>query len=146
MKKRLIKNEIGVSELVHGMGHPDCGALCSFEGCVRNHHQGRRVQKLIYQAYPKMAELELLRIQEEVQKEWPGIYVRVRHRIGELQVGDVAVVVLVWAPHRYEGFRACEAVIDRIKARVPIWKKEFYEDGTTDWVACHHQGNHCERE
>lgn len=135
----LTKNEIGIGVLMAEMGHPDCGALCSFEGRVRNYHEARRVQKLIYQAYHKMAELELLRIQEEAQKEWPGIHVRVQHRMGELHVGEVAVVVLVWAPHRYEGFRACEAVIDCIKARVPIWKKEFYEDGTTNWVACHHQ-------
>ena len=144
--KLLTQEEIGVGVMMAKRGHPDCGALCCFEGRVRNHHEGRRVQKLIYQAYPKMAERELSRIQAEAEKEWPGLYVRVQHRIGELCVGDVAVVVLVWAPHRHEGFRACEAVMDRIKARVPIWKKEFYADGTTDWVACHHQGNQGHRE
>jgi molybdopterin synthase catalytic subunit len=118
--------------------YPNCGALVTFEGHVRNHHGGRSVQKLIYQAYESMAESEIAKLIHEIRSEWPMCQIQVRHRLGELFVGDIAVAIAVWSPHRREAFAACEAAINRLKKRVPIWKKEFYADGTAEWVMCHH--------
>ena len=81
-----------------------------------------------------MAERELLRIVDGVEKEWPGTRAAVVHRVGVLTVGEIAVVIAVTAPHRQEAFDACEAVIDRLKDSVPIWKKETWADGGTEWV------------
>lgn len=136
----ITKEPICVETWKGRMKFPDCGAVCTFEGTVRNHHEGRSVKKLIYQAYEPMAERELGRLKNEIQKEWPMCRVEITHRIGELQVGDVAVAIAVFAPHRKEAFVACEATIDRLKRRVPIWKKEFYEEGHEEWVVCTHHG------
>lgn len=134
----ITKNPIGVQALVDEMTCQDCGALVTFEGRVRNHHGGRSVQKLIYQAYESMAESEIAKLMREIKFEWPMCQVRIRHRLGELFIGDVAVAIAVWSPHRREAFAACEAAINRLKKRVPIWKKEFYADGAAEWVICHH--------
>lgn len=123
----LTKNIISCHELKTTTTHPECGAICSFEGIVRNHHHGKRVLKLVYEAYEPMAEKILAALKAQIETEWPDCCVAVKHRIGELNIGDVAVAIVVWAPHRKEAFAACQAMIDRIKTRVPIWKKEFYE-------------------
>ena len=136
--KFITKEPICVGNLKDQMTFPDCGAICTFEGTVRNHHRGRSVRKLGYQAYGPMAEKEMEKLKTEIQKEWPKSRVNIIHRIGELQIGDVAVAIVVWAPHRKEAFRACEAAIDRLKKRVPIWKKEFYDDGKAEWTQCRH--------
>jgi molybdopterin synthase catalytic subunit len=114
--------------------HPSCGGVVTFEGRVRNHHQGRSVEHLFYEAYVPMAEKVLQTLIEEIQREWPETLLRVRHRIGQLEIGEVAVAIVVWAPHRKEAFLACEAMIDRIKERVPIWKRETYGNGERAWV------------
>ena len=85
-----------------------------------------------------MAAKVLQELIAEIQREWVDCAVTVSHRIGTLQIGDVAVAIAVWAPHRREAFKACEAMIDRIKQRVPIWKHESYQDGTKQWVRCDH--------
>lgn len=137
-----IKSEkISAQDMVMADNHPECGGLCTFEGLVRNHHQGKNVTKLIYEAYVPMAESELSRLKNQIREEWPMCHVAVNHRIGEMQIGDVAVAIAVWAPHRHEAFVACEALIDRIKKTVPIWKQEFYTDGTKNWVLCSHHGH-----
>lgn len=140
MQDVLTTESIGADELVTKgrQPHPECGGLCTFEGIVRNHHGGRGVKYLEYEAYTSMAVKELQTLKSEIMQEWPMIHVEVRHRIGRLKIGDVAVAIAVWAPHRREAFAACEAMIDRIKNRVPIWKHEFYEDGTDQWVMCTH--------
>lgn len=92
-----------------------------------------------YQAYEVMAEKELSSLIAYIQNKWPMCNVDLIHRIGNLEIGDVAVAIAVWAPHRKEAFQACEATIDRLKKTVPIWKKEFYTDGNNDWVICTHQ-------
>jgi molybdopterin synthase catalytic subunit len=109
------------------------GGLALFVGVVRDHNDGRRVDRLEYEAYGPMAEREMARIAEELARTHPEAQVVFRHRVGALSVGDVAVAVAAAAPHRAEAFAACRAGIEAIKARVPIWKKEFSPSGST-WV------------
>lgn len=108
------------------------GALVTFTGVVRDHHGGRSVAGLRYEAHP-----EADRFLQEVLAKHRGEEIRVaaQHRVGELAVGELAVVVAVAAPHRGEAFSVCEAVIDEIKSSVPIWKYETYVDGDSEWVA-----------
>lgn len=117
---------------------PSCGALASFVGIVRDYHEGREVKKLYYDCYQSMADREIGRIVDEVKKEYGVSDIEVLHRVGWLEVGEVAIAILVSAVHRSEAFSACKAVIDRIKEEVPIWKKEVYADGTSEWTSCAH--------
>lgn len=113
------------------------GAVNSFIGTVRNRSTGRRVVRLEYESYDSMALHQLRKVAEQAQEKWPMLRkVVVIHRKGTLFIGDVAVIVAVSTPHRAESFAACQYIIDTLKQVVPIWKKEFYEDGTT-WVAAH---------
>ena len=109
------------------------GACVIFEGIVRDHHEGKAVQSILYEAYRPMAEKEFARIVDGVQKEFPDVCVAVVHRLGLLQVGDASIVIACSSPHRAEAFTACRAMIDRIKQTVPIWKKERGPDGE-EWV------------
>lgn len=138
MATKITTEPVSAALLSRDTAYPECGALCSFEGVVRNHHGGRAVLKLNYEAFVPMAESELKRLKDEIESEWPMCHVRMSHRIGALEIGDTAVAIVVWAPHRAEAFDACEAAIDRLKKRLPVWKREFYADGTTSWVVCEH--------
>lgn len=109
------------------------GGLALFVGVVRDHNDGRRVDRLEYEAYGPMAESEMARIAEDLARSHPEAQVVFRHRVGTLRVGEVAVAVAAAAPHRSEAFAACRAGIEAIKARVPIWKREFGPSGTI-WV------------
>ncbi len=91
------------------------------------------MRRLEYSAYGAMAEQECARIMAEAESRWP-VRVALEHRIGELEIGDAAVAVAVGGAHRQETFEACRFVIEEVKRRVPIWKKEFYQDGTVEWV------------
>ena len=104
-----------------------------FVGVVRDRHEGRPVTALSYVAYEPMAEKELSRIAEEIGRRHPQSTVAIQHRLGELSVGDVAVVVVASAPHREDAFAACRDGIELIKARAPIWKREHGPDGAV-WV------------
>lgn len=110
------------------------GALCLFLGIVRAQSAGRTTVEILYEAYGEMAEAELARIAHALRSEWPETRVRMRHRVGRLGVGDVSVAIVATSPHRADAFAACRAAIDRIKETVPIWKKEFHPDGSSDWV------------
>lgn len=128
------------------VAHPGAGAVDLFLGVVRSQNLGRTVTQLEYEAYDTMALREMERICTEVERDWPSVRVAVAHRTGMLVVGDVAVVCAASAPHRAEAFEACRALIDRIKAHVPIWKREFGPDGAA-WVGwedarCHGDHNH----
>ncbi|HET8648100.1 MAG TPA: molybdenum cofactor biosynthesis protein MoaE [Vicinamibacteria bacterium] len=109
------------------------GALCLFVGVVRDHHQGRRVLRLEYEAYEEMALPLLARIEEEARRRWPVGAVSIVHRLGPLEVGEASVAVAVRSAHREEAFAACRWAIDTLKATVPIWKKEYGEDGSS-WM------------
>jgi molybdopterin synthase catalytic subunit len=133
MKAELRRAALDVLEVMNAVGHPGAGAIDVFVGVVRETSEGRAVTRLDYEAYATMAEAEMLRIGEEIEREMPGVRVAVLHRVGSLHVGEAAVVCAASAPHRAESFDACRALIDRIKARVPIWKREHGPDGAA-WV------------
>jgi molybdopterin synthase catalytic subunit len=112
---------------------PEVGGICTFTGLVRRHSRGVAVTRLEYEAYGPMAEKVMLELILEIETELPGARLAVEHRTGTLAIGDAAVVIAAAAPHRAEAFTACRAMIDRLKDRVPIWKKEFGDDGAV-WV------------
>lgn len=118
----------------------DAGGFCSFEGWVRNHHLGRGVLRLEYEAYGKLARNQGAAVLETAAERYDILGVRAEHRIGRLEPGELAVWVGVCSVHRDQAFEACRFIIDEIKATVPVWKHEFYADGTDEWVdptACH---------
>ena len=139
----LTREPINPASLLSSARRDSDGGVALFVGAVRDHHEGRAVDHLVYEAYEPMAERELGRIQEALEGEYPEVRVVIRHRIGKLVIGEVAVVVVAAAPHREEAFAACRAGIERIKATVPIWKKE-YGPGGSFWIegcAVEHQEN-----
>ena len=105
------------------------GALCLFLGVVRDENEGRRVLRLEYEAYEDMALPLMEEIAAEARRQFGVGEVRIVHRLGRLEIGEVSVAVAAASPHRAEAFAACRYAIDTLKARVPIWKKEFYADG-----------------
>ena len=130
---RVQEAPLDVAEATAAVSAPDIGGIDLFLGAVRNHNDGRAVTRLEYHAYVSMAEKEMQRIADEIALELPGVRLAALHRIGALGVGDLAVVCAAGAPHRAEAFKACRALIDRIKHRVPIWKREHGPDGPY-WV------------
>jgi len=127
---------INSDELGRKLSSSEAGAFVTFEGRVRNHNDGKAVLRLEYEAYSAMAQKEADLVIAEARRLFPIIDLVCVHRVGLLEVGDMAVWVGVLARHRAEAFDACRYVIDQIKARVPIWKKEYYSDGSTNWVDC----------
>jgi molybdopterin synthase catalytic subunit len=112
---------------------PADGALCLFVGVVRNENQGRRVERLEYEAYEDMARPLMEEIATETRRRFPVTWVRLVHRLGRLEIGEASVAVAIASPHRDEAFAACRFAIDTLKAKVPIWKKEHYADGSA-WL------------
>ncbi len=112
---------------------PGMGGIVTFTGMVRLHSHGATIDHLEYEAYGPMAVKEMARLCEEIEREVTGSLLAVEHRVGRLEIGDVAVVIAAAAPHRAEAFTACRAMIDRLKERVPIWKKEIGTQGE-EWV------------
>jgi molybdopterin synthase catalytic subunit len=110
------------------------GAVVTFVGTVRDNSEGKRVRYLEYEAYPEMAEKKLREISAEIQNRWGISDIDIVHRVGRIEVGDIAIVIAVGSTHREEAFQACQYAIDRIKEITPIWKKEFYEDGSSAWT------------
>lgn len=129
----LTEAPLHLGALVATVASPDRGGIATFIGVVRNHHEGRAVERLEYSAYPAMAEAEAAAIVAEAEGRWP-VRVAARHRTGALAVGDAAVMVAAGAAHRDAAFEACRYVIEELKRRVPVWKKEFYADGSVGWV------------
>jgi molybdopterin synthase catalytic subunit len=124
---------LSLDAVVAVVTHPGAGAVVTFVGAVRETNAGHAVTRLEYEAYPALALAEMGRILGEIAAELPGVRVAVHHRTGSLEVGEAAVIAAASAPHREEAFDACRRVIDRVKARVPIWKREHGPDGPY-WV------------
>jgi molybdopterin synthase catalytic subunit len=118
--------------------HPSCGGLVLFEGRVRNHHRGREVRLLEYEVYRRLAESEGAAIVIEAKARFAIHAAACTHRIGALEIGAIAVVIAVSAAHRDAAFEACQYIIDELKTRVPIWKRETYADGRVEWSGCDH--------
>jgi molybdopterin synthase catalytic subunit len=127
------EHEISAAEVLAAVARPAAGGIAVFIGTVRSDNAGRAVSLLEYQAYASMAAKEMARIGAEIRAEIAGVELAVLHRVGSLAVGEVAVVCAASAPHRAEAFEACRLLIDRIKARVPIWKREHGPSGPY-WV------------
>ena len=117
-----------------------CGGYVSFEGIIRNSNHGKKVKYLEYEVYEELANKEMNRLAAETQKKFGLSFVNAVHRSGRLEIGDIAVMIQVSGGHRGECFLGCKYMIDEIKARVPIWKHEFYEDGSNDWTRCSEHG------
>ncbi|MEO6874269.1 MAG: ThiF family adenylyltransferase [Opitutaceae bacterium] len=118
------------------LARPEAGALVVFEGWVRNHHAGRPVSRLEYEAFDELARLEGDAITSETQEEHPGCTVLCVHRTGSLGIGELAVWIGVASPHRHAAFLACRQVIEEIKRRLPVWKKEHHSGNLAEWVNC----------
>lgn len=114
----------------------DAGALVIFEGSVRDNSNGREVIRLEYEAFAELALKEMRRIEDEAGARWPLGFVAIVHRVGSLAPGETSVLIAVRSGHRGEAFEACRFIIDTLKARVPIWKKEHYRDGSA-WIGGH---------
>jgi len=127
------ESELSVAEVIAAVTRPEAGGIAVFVGTVRSENAGLPVTRLEYQAYASMAAKEMARIGQEIGLEIADVRLAVLHRTGSLVVGDAAVVCAASAPHRGEAFQACRLLIDRIKARVPIWKREHGPDGPY-WV------------
>lgn len=109
------------------------GAVCTFTGHVREWTKGTRTVHLEYEAYIPMAEKMLAQIGDEIEERWPGVITAIGHRIGKLEISDIAVVIVTSSPHRTDSYRANEYAVERLKEIVPIWKKEIWEDGE-QWI------------
>lgn len=129
----LTDQAIDLQDLISSVMRASDGALAVFAGVVRDHHEGRAVESIFYEAYAPMAEKEMGRIVAEVEATNPAVRVAVRHRLGLLKVGETSIGIACSSPHRAEAFAACRELIDRIKKTVPIWKKEKTIDGEV-WV------------
>jgi molybdopterin synthase catalytic subunit len=136
MPFRFSREPIDVAALRAMLADPACGGYAAFEGWVRDHNEGQRVRRLEYEAYETLAVREAERIIAEAVTRFGVAHAACAHRVGDLAVGDLAVWVGVSAPHRDEAFRACRYIIDEIKHRLPIWKKEHYVSGDSGWVNC----------
>jgi molybdopterin synthase catalytic subunit len=132
-RAQLVDGPISIDAVVAAVRHAGAGAVALFVGTVRDHNDGRAVTRLEYEAYAPMAVAEMDRIARETEAGAPGVRCAIAHRVGALEVGDVAVACAASAPHRPEAFAACRRIIDEVKAHVPIWKREHGPDGPY-WV------------
>ena len=130
---RLQSDPIRIDELIETVRGDTDGAVALFLGTVRNHNEGRTVVRLEYHAYREMAEREMARIEHEATRRFGVSSIAVVHRTGVLEIGETSVAVAVGSPHRAQAMDACRFVIDTLKQKVPIWKKEHFEGGTT-WI------------
>lgn len=127
---------IDAEKLKRALCNAGAGGFCSFEGWVRNENDGRAVKRLEYEAYEPLVLAEGKKVLAEAQQKFPYLEARCVHRTGLLEIGDMAVWVGVASAHRDEAFKACRYIIDELKVRLPIWKKEHYADGDSGWVNC----------
>ncbi|MDR0137559.1 molybdenum cofactor biosynthesis protein MoaE [Metabacillus idriensis] len=129
----ITKNPISADEVTDKVARREAGAITAFIGTVREFTKGKRTLHLEYQAYEPMAVKMLEQIGAEIKERWPDAITAITHRIGKLEISDIAVVIAVSSPHRKTAYEANEYAIERIKQIVPIWKKEHWEDGTM-WI------------
>ena len=129
----LLSEPLSVDRCIAAVSGPEIGGIVTFVGTVRRHNHGATIERLEYEAYAAMAMQVMAELCAEVECEIRDCQVAIEHRVGTLAIGDIAVVVAASAPHRAEAFAACRALIDRLKERVPIWKKEFGDSGE-EWI------------
>ncbi|MCH8052139.1 MAG: molybdenum cofactor biosynthesis protein MoaE [Chloroflexi bacterium] len=130
-------DELDPGRVAEHVRRDDAGAIALFYGVVRDHNRGRRVMHLEYDAYPEMATKVMRQIAAEVKERFGVAEIAIQHRTGRLEIGETSLLVAVSSAHRKEAFEACQALVDRFKETVPVWKKEVFEDGE-EWV----EGDH----
>jgi len=130
----LVHRPLDPAALLNGAPRTDCGAVVLFTGTTRDHHQGRRVKRLAYEAYEPMALAALDALERATLERFAIAACRIVHRLGEVPIGEASVLVLVHAAHREPAFEACRWAMDELKRSVPVWKKEFFVDGGEAWV------------
>ena len=133
MNFSISKEPIDIQSIIDKVVQRDAGAITTFIGTVRELTKGKKTLYLIYEAYEPMAVKKLAQIGTEISERWPGSQVAITHRVGKLEITDVAVVIAVSTPHRADAYDANRYAIERIKEIVPIWKKEHWEDGQ-EWI------------
>lgn len=138
MKFSVSNTAIDVTAVKKAVADNSCGALVVFEGWIRDHNEGQAVERLEYEVYRPVAEKEGARIIDEAIARYGVTNALCIHREGLLELGEIAVIVCVSSPHRGEAFDACRYIIDQTKTRLPIWKKEHYLSGISEWVNCEH--------
>ena len=138
MKFSVCNATIDVTAAKKAVADNSCGALVVFEGWIRDHNEGREVERLEYEVYRPVAEKEGARIIDEALQRFAVSHAVCIHREGLLELGEIAVIVCVSSAHRDAAFDACRYIIDQAKTRLPIWKKEHYASGISEWVNCEH--------
>lgn len=126
---QLVREPINQTALIRHVRADEDGAVVTFDGCVRNHSHGRRTLYLDYESYETMALAKMQEILAEIHAKFPVHRVAMVHRLGRLEIGETSVFIAVSSPHRPAAFEACRFAIDTLKRTVPIWKKEYFEDG-----------------
>ena len=130
----LTRSPISLDALLAEVASPECGGTCAFLGTVRSGPEEHGVTAIEYSAYEEMVEEELGRIVAELGERWSGARVSLRHRLGVIGVGEASIAIVAAAGHRARAFEACRYVIEEVKRRVPVWKRELRADGTAVWV------------
>jgi len=130
----LIHDDIDTSGLLAGVASNKAGAIVLFVGTTRELTDGRQTSSLDYECYPEMAKKKLVELESEARSRWPVIECTIVHRLGHLELGEASIAIAVSCPHRKDAFEAGQWLIDTIKQVVPIWKKENWADGSSEWV------------
>lgn len=131
---RIVSEAIDCRAVIDEVTGEDRGAVLTFAGTVRNTNLGRTVRSIDYHAYESMACKELEKLELETTNRWPGVKIRIVHRIGRLELGEASVFIAAAGAHRDESFAALRHAIDRLKEDAPVWKRELYEDGSEAWL------------
>lgn len=131
---RIVSEAIDCRAVIDEVTGEDRGAVLTFSGTVRNTNLGRTVRSIDYHAYESMACKELEKLELETTDRWPGVKIRIVHRIGRLELGEASVFIAAAGAHRDESFAALRHAIDRLKEDAPVWKRELYEDGSEAWL------------
>ncbi len=131
---RIVSEAIDCRAVIDEVTGEDRGAVLTFAGTVRNTNLGRTVRSIDYHAYESMARKEIEKLELETAGRWPGVKIRIVHRIGRLELGEASVFIAAAGAHRDESFAALRHAIDRLKEDAPVWKRELYEDGSETWL------------
>lgn len=131
---QLTREPIDAQRLLDEVASPEAGAIVLFLGVTRQFTSGRQTESLDYEAYPEMAQQQLQQLEDEARQRWPIVELMIVHRLGHLELKEASVAIAVSSPHRHVAFEAGQWLIDTLKERVPIWKKENWSDGSTEWV------------
>ena len=130
----MTRTPISLDTLLTEVSHPANGGTCVFLGTVRNGPDEQGVTAIEYSAYEEMVEAEFVRLVADARARWPDARIAVRHRLGTIPVGEASIAIAAAGPHRAQAFEACRYVIEEVKRRVPVWKKELRVDGSEVWV------------